>query len=102
MPLTVVAGTAASGPLTLSAGTPGVDCTSEIGLSPNFVESLDQGGKLRIAVFDIDTESDFQLQTQQTSSAWIGDYDAADLSLLVSGWQSPPITASGPLREKQQ
>jgi len=95
VPLTVVAGTVASGALTLSAGTPGTDCTSEIGLSPAQVESLDKGGTVRAAVLDYGTQAAYHLEYIQAAGAWIYDYNAADLSLLVTGWQTPQVQPAG-------
>jgi uncharacterized protein (TIGR03437 family) len=90
VPLTVAVGPVSSGPLTFSAGTPGAMCTSELGLSSDLLERLDQGGTVRVAALSIDTESSFEISGQPVE-AWLGDYDAAGMSLLVSGWQSPPV-----------
>jgi uncharacterized protein (TIGR03437 family) len=94
VPLTVVVGTVASGPLTFSAGAPGVDCSSEFGLSSAQVEALDAGGTVRAAVLSVDTEASYG-QVEQTGEAWVGDYNLADLSLLATGWQSPAVQPAG-------
>jgi uncharacterized protein (TIGR03437 family) len=80
-------------PLTLSVGTPDSACTSELGLSPAQIQRLDEGGTVRLAVMAFDSYTGPQLQgglhTQisQSGEAWLGDYDAENLSLVVTGWQ---------------
>jgi uncharacterized protein (TIGR03437 family) len=88
-------------PLTLSVGTPDAACTSELGLFPAQIQHLDEGGSVRLAVmaFDSFTSSQSQggVQTQfsQSAEAWLGDYDAENLSLVVTGWQTRRAMAVG-------
>jgi len=88
VPLTIAIGSVASAPLTLSVGPPGSPCPSELGLSPDQLTGLDRGDTITLAILQYGAMARYGYQP---FSAWVADYDAADLSLLVTGWQSPPV-----------
>ena len=84
---------------TLSVGSSNSPCASEFGLSAALVERLDQGGTVRVGALSFDSETDGQSQGSngqvgQSARAWLSDYDASNLSLLVSGWHAPHFTLS--------
>jgi hypothetical protein len=90
-----------SPPLTLAVGASDTACRSEFGLSQAQIERLDEGGAVRVAalLFDSDTSQQFQgeahKQISQSAEAWLGDYDAANLSLIATGWQKHAAITGG-------
>ena len=68
--------------LTFSAGSEGNRCVSEFGLPETALASLDEGKRLRVAV--VNHDADPGQAERQSVQAWVGEYDAAHLSLLAT------------------
>lgn len=79
--------------VTLAVAATEPSCKSEFGLGVPALETLDRGGVVRGAVLRF--LSDTGTQLRQSVEAWIGEYDAANLSLLAAPDPVPEAVGEG-------
>ncbi|HWQ52524.1 MAG TPA: hypothetical protein VN442_02490 [Bryobacteraceae bacterium] len=80
LPFNVRLGDAESAVYTVSSGA-APPCATELAITPQGLEELDRGGTVRVAALSVTAGDAGSLES---AAAWVGEYDAAYLSVLAN------------------